>query len=80
MRQSCVMASRAEQPIRKFDQIHRDLEEVVAKLKDCGKPEERRDLLLALRLLLVEADAATEFLDKAITHLTLVPKPAPEPA
>ena len=72
------MASRAEQPIREFDQIHRELEEVVAKLKDCRKTEERRDLLLALRLLLVEADAATASLDKAITHLTLVPKPAPE--
>ena len=74
------MASRAEQPLREFDQIHRELEEVVAKLKDCHKTKERRDLLLALRLLLVEADAATASPDEAITQLTLVPKQAPEPA
>ena len=73
------MAFRAEQPVREFDQIHRDLEGVVAKLRDCHKPAERRDLLLALRLLLGEADAAAASLHKATTHLTLVPNPALKP-
>lgn len=67
------MASRAEQPIREFDQIHRELEQVVARLKDCRDPKSRRDLLLTLRVLRLEADAVTAAMDQAVTHLKLVP-------
>ena len=69
------MSAQANPPIRQFDQIHHDLEQVVGKLKDCRDQELRREMLLNLRLLLIEADAATARLDESITRLTLVPQP-----
>lgn len=41
---------------REFEEVRRDLEETVAKLKESHPPESRRSLLLNLRLLLMEAD------------------------
>lgn len=41
---------------RDFRQLQDDLEESVSKLKRTDEPQRRRDLLLEMRLLLVEAD------------------------
>jgi len=43
-------------PGRDFRQIEQDLDQAVAKLKGTEDPKLRRNLLLELRLLLVEAD------------------------
>jgi len=47
--------------------------------KIANDQEFRRDLLLTLRLLLLEADAANAALDQAVTRLTLVSPPLPIP-
>jgi len=43
---------------RDFRQIEQDLDQAVAKLEGTEDPKLRRNLLLELRLLLVEADRA----------------------
>ena len=41
---------------RAFEEVRRELKEIVAKLEESCEPENRRSLLLNLRLLFMEAD------------------------
>ena len=52
---------------RAFEEVRRELEEIVAKLEESCEPENRRSLLLNLRLLLMEAD------EIIATHGSLTP-------
>ena len=63
---------------RGFEEVRRELEEMVAKLKESREPENRRSLLLNMRLLLMEADAiiATDGSRTLIRALPVNP-PAP---
>lgn len=62
---------------RAFDEVRRDLEEIVAKLKESHEPEKRKSLLLSLRLLLMEADEIIAVPDWPIRALPVNP---PTPA
>jgi hypothetical protein len=48
-----------ENPLRQFNEIQRDMEGTLARLKQTTDPEERKELLKKMRVLLAEANAIT---------------------
>ena len=64
---------------RPFEEVRRELEEIVAKLKESREPENRRSLLLDLRLLLMEADEIIAT-DGTRTPIRALPVDPPAPA
>ena len=64
---------------RAFEEVRRELEETVVKLKESHEPEHRRSLLLNMRLLLKEADEIIAT-DVPRTPIPALPVDLPAPA
>jgi hypothetical protein len=60
---------------RAFSELEHDLDQAVARLKATKDPELRRDLLLKMRLLLVEADGLNLEKTKSVSS-SLITEPS----